>query len=81
MSQEKFSVEENFSKILGTGKVLKILGTGKICGTGEILGTGKFQFPASLSNAASPLHYDEDDDDAAVSWSDMCLPPSPPAPF
>ena len=47
-------VQENFSKILGTGK---------ICGTGEILCTGKFQFPAPLSNAASPPRYDGDDDD------------------
>ena len=54
VAQEKSLVQEKLSKILGTGKIYA---------TGEILCTGKFQFPASLSNAASPLHRDWDDDD------------------
>ena len=31
----------------------------RICVAGEILCAGKFQFPASLSNAKSPLYFHE----------------------
>ena len=35
----------------------QILKNMRICAAGEILCTGKFQFPASLSNAKSPLYF------------------------
>ena len=42
----------------------------RICVAGEILCAGKFQFPASLSNAKSPLYFHDstnpDDDENGI---------------